>query len=782
MEPSPPGESALRELALAPASTPLGSDPSGWHVGRAKQSPKRLGRKLGAFRPSGEALALGGVVIFALVVRAVALGTLPPNVTADEADNLQVAYHIAVGQAGPGFFGLDWKPAPAFSVYLMTAFMYVFGWSIAGMRMASAVLTSLAIIPFYLVARQVCSAGASLAAAFLLSTGLWYLHFSRSGWENAQIGLFALLAAWSLTRGLQTRRLAWYALAGLWCALGFYGYFAGRAIVLSLLAYLPFALWQHRPQARRVVLGYAVMLLVCAIVFAPQVPSIVNNWDYFDKRTQTIAITSVQLPYLGARTMPEVFVGQIERTVRAFWLLDGAVVNNSRYFLPGKPIFDTLTAILFAVGLVAGAIAWRRLALWWCLMVVPLGVTQILSTGTPDLARAVGVAPVLYLFVAYGFEQLAPRPGSPRRVLQLAVVVLLPWAAFTNLSGYVNWVSSPEVADRRRPAVEVAEFDVWQSLQLQEAAAGRRGFTAGQWEDMRARYGFPLQTSGGQPAGTQPPPVGTPPPGMGTFEGTLADGLLAEPRGVAVGKAGEAYVVDARRRQVVKLGPGGNVLLSWGRQGTADGEFSLPWDVAVDDGGRVYVLDAEANQVQRFDGEGNFDARLLQKANLYHPRGIAVDRTGMLYVADTGRNRVLKVAPTGDVVATFAAGSGATLDQPTDVAVDANGYVYVAEPAAKRIVKLDRDGRQVLAWGLPPANTVDAPHLAVSDRWLFVSNPGLNRIDVYTLDGRLSGYLGTGGRGDGQLDNPMGVAVDPATGVFVADVRNARLQVFSVGG
>ena len=118
-----------------------------------------------------------------------------------------MVYHILAGN-GPGFFGLDWKPAPAFSVYVIAGFMQIFGESIVGLRMASVVMSVAAIAVFYPLARSTLSRGAALSAAFLMATGLWFLHFSRSGWENPHVALFAALAA--LFVAMAVRRGSWY--------------------------------------------------------------------------------------------------------------------------------------------------------------------------------------------------------------------------------------------------------------------------------------------------------------------------------------------------------------------------------------------------------------------------------------------------------------------------------------------------------------------------------------------------------------------------------------------
>ncbi|MBA2454250.1 MAG: glycosyltransferase family 39 protein, partial [Chloroflexia bacterium] len=113
-----------------------------------------MGEKLKGIRLRRETIALGLLLLLAFGLRVAWLGTIPGNITADEADNLTTIFKIQV-TGDPGLFDLDWKPQPAMSMYVFSAFMWVFGDNIFGMRMASAVLSTLALLPFYALARRV---------------------------------------------------------------------------------------------------------------------------------------------------------------------------------------------------------------------------------------------------------------------------------------------------------------------------------------------------------------------------------------------------------------------------------------------------------------------------------------------------------------------------------------------------------------------------------------------------------------------------------------------------
>lgn len=429
---------------------------------------------------------------FALTIRLVSLSTIPPNVSPDEADNLRVVYHILEGK-GPGFLGLDWKPAPAFSVYVISLFMRIFGLSIVGMRMASVVLSVATVILFYLLARRTLSDFASLWGALLLSSGLWYLHFSRNGWDNVQVSLFAVGAALSLDLAIRQKGWRFYAFTGVFASLGLYGHLAGRPIILAILVYLPLALLLNPDDRKQILKGYAIILLTAMILFLPQARIVWERWEYFNSRVQLLWIWNVERPYLGDWDTMQILLHQVERTLRAFFLMDPRVNTyglNQKYLRLGWAFLDPLSSVLYWAGLVVSLFMWRRTALWWCFLLVLLLPIQILSSGTPDGARAIGTAPFLYLFIALGIDRVLYWGRRYRRAVGSLMAVILSVAVAINLWAYVEWMEWPTTAKERQPAVEVEEFETWQRLQIEAARRGAGGFSVREWHKMRGNYGF----------------------------------------------------------------------------------------------------------------------------------------------------------------------------------------------------------------------------------------------------------------------------------------------------
>ncbi len=441
-------------------------------------------------------LALVAIVALALSIRLFSLTDIPPNVVGDEADNLLIVYRI-MADIGPGFFELDWKPQPAFSVYMMGWFMGLFGETIVGMRMSSVVLSTASVLVFYAVVRQHnVSRPAGLGAALLLATGVWYLHFSRSGWENVHVGLYTLSAMLSLNAAIGSKRLPasllLFAATGLFAALGLYGYTSGRVIIVALLAYLPIAFFLHSEHRKRLLIGYGVMCITALVLFWPQLDNALDDWENFNRRVQVVYVLNEENSRMfEGKSDIEIIAQQTWNNVWGFILLDTGASHvglNSRYIPPGHGMLDRLTAILFWLGLMVSVVRWRQALLWWVFFLVMIFPIQVLGSGTPDAARAVGTAPLFYLFVALALDWLLGlRYTRKQWVFKTATIAVLVLIAYLNVSSYFDWMERPDAAAVRQPAVDVADFESWQILQKAAAEAGQGGFNVGEWLEMKER-------------------------------------------------------------------------------------------------------------------------------------------------------------------------------------------------------------------------------------------------------------------------------------------------------
>ncbi len=160
------------------------------------------------------------------------------------------------------------------------------------------------------------------------------------------------------------------------------------------------------------------------------------------------------------------------------------------------------------------------------------------------------------------------------------------------------------------------------------------------------------------------------------------------------------------------------------------------------------------------------------------PLDLAVrDRT--LYIADSATNCV----HVWHLDEARGAVLGAdVLRKPVAVAVDADARAYVADAVRHEVLVFDRDGILVQRLGREQAGLRPVA-VAVAGKDLFVADVAHHRIEVYdTATGQWLRSFGGAGSGPGQLSYPSGVAIGPAERVYVADMMNARVQVFGRDG
>lgn len=130
------------------------------------------------------------------------------------------------------------------------------------------------------------------------------------------------------------------------------------------------------------------------------------------------------------------------------------------------------------------------------------------------------------------------------------------------------------------------------------------------------------------------------------------------------------------------------------------------------------------------------------------------------------------------------------LEQPAAAVFAADGRAFVVEAFAHRVAILDRDGKragELGGFGTAPGQLCDprgialAPATGDAPPQLFVADTANHRICVFGLDGAFVRTLGRRGHGAGELHTPRGLAVD-AQHVYVADTRNHRIAVFARDG
>ncbi len=253
-----------------------------------------------------------------------------------------------------------------------------------------------------------------------------------------------------------------------------------------------------------------------------------------------------------------------------------------------------------------------------------------------------------------------------------------------------------------------------------------------------------------------------------------------------------------------------------------DAELNGPRGLALDPEGDLFISDMNNNVVREVvaatgdiitvagDGTAGYegDGGLATDAELNSPRGIAVDSAGDLFIADNKNNVIRKVvAATGDILTVAGDGTAgytgdggsatsAELDEPNGVAVDPAGDLFIAvDPsnvirevvaATGDIITVAGDGTAGYTGDKGPATAAElsAPVGVALDSAgdLFIADMGNNVVrevvaatgNIITIAGNGSpGYKGDGGPAtNAELNGPNRVAINSAGDLYISDNNN----------
>jgi sugar lactone lactonase YvrE len=242
--------------------------------------------------------------------------------------------------------------------------------------------------------------------------------------------------------------------------------------------------------------------------------------------------------------------------------------------------------------------------------------------------------------------------------------------------------------------------------------------------------------------------------------------------------------------------------------------MQFPSGVAVDGAGNLFIADRDNNRIRQV-GTNGLITTVAGYAGWNRPNAVTVDGAGNLFIADKNNHRICKVGTNGSI--TTVAGSGnpdfsgdgaaavyAALNTPRDVFVDGAGNLFIADCNNSRIRKVGTNGLITTVAGIgngtfysgdggaatnagvpyPNAVTMDgAGNLFIADSSHRIRKVGTNGIITTVAGNGNSAYTGDGGAATSAgLNAPVGVTVDGAGNLFIADYGNNRIRKVGTNG
>lgn len=619
------------------------------------------------------------VLLVAAGLRLLGLEEVPPGLSQDEILDADIALFIRQGYRAI-FFREGYGHEPLYH-YLAAPFQALWGDNILSIRVPAGYLGLLVVALTMRWAGQTFGRCSALPAGAWLAISWWPIVFSRIGLRPILLPVVLLLAAlcwpWpqeSNTAGMHRRAI----LSGALLGLSLYTYTAAQVVFLIPLLYgLYLLLGRFRP-AGDVLRLMLYQLVPLALVALPLVltlradPSLLQRVDQLAGPLEALREGNVR-PVL-------------QTTLATLGVFAFTGDPRPTYMLPGRPLFDPLTAVLFFAGLLLALWRARQQArygfvlIWLAVGLIPSAVTP----QAPSTVRLVGVMPVVYLLPALALVALGEwwiterRLGRTQVWAMLAVAVLAFGLAQTLWYGFMRWPADLETRLRYQTVFQAIAGEIAQHPEGTPVIA-EAYFEPIDHDSVRRNLGAPLDARWVQqhhalvfPAGNNARlyvPEYAAPAGE-----LLAASLLAEPlyrspdepsysvyllpdepqMPLLAEPVSFAGAVSLLGHQQLPAGEDGNLrLLSYWRV-----EEVLPADLAV----FVHVLDTSGEVLTQFDGLDAAPQRLqpgdrfLQLHHLPAPQGMVNGTPAGPYAMHIGlytRDNGQRLARPGDLPAWY---------------------------------------------------------------------------------------------------------------------------------
>jgi 4-amino-4-deoxy-L-arabinose transferase-like glycosyltransferase len=402
------------------------------------------------------------ILLLAFFLRVYALDEIPPGLTHDEANHGREAIGILGGELA-FFFPLNYGSEPLYS-YTAALVMGLGGRNVLALRLVNAFFGVLTVAGAYLWSRLVFSHRLGLLAATLLAISFWPVAASREALRAGMMPFFtvgAMIFFWLLLdarRGAQADaaeapaslrhpRLLGYTLGFALCLIAtLYNYLAARVFWLVFPLFLVYlALFRRRLFRRSWPPTLAALLLLGISVipiawYLERYPVAQTRLDMLDSVFQQMLQGNFALIARNAGQALLAFV----------W--PGYGDQFLAYNIPGRPVFEIFTAVLFLVGVAVCLWRWRRPAYFLLLLWFLVGIIPSLITGpTANTTRNVGAYVPAFIIPALAFVALSDALQARRdKALRPAAAVLAAlWLFFvltnTIVDYFLRWGQAADV-------------------------------------------------------------------------------------------------------------------------------------------------------------------------------------------------------------------------------------------------------------------------------------------------------------------------------------------------
>ncbi len=212
---------------------------------------------------------------------------------------------------------------------------------------------------------------------------------------------------------------------------------------------------------------------------------------------------------------------------------------------------------------------------------------------------------------------------------------------------------------------------------------------------------------------------------------------LTNPIRVQINSKGEIFVLDGKKRRIIRLNPDGTFKGYVDAEGIPSPSTFVPRSFKIDRNNNIYILDIFTGRVLVLNSEGKYQKQIPFPKDYGFFSDLSVDSKGTLVLVDCVKAMVFSAPKDSNTFSPLTKDLREYLNFPTSITTDHRGTIYIVDENGSGIVILGQDGSfqgRQLNMGWNEGLLYFPSQMCVDEKGeVFIADRGNSRIQIFTL-------------------------------------------------
>ena len=212
---------------------------------------------------------------------------------------------------------------------------------------------------------------------------------------------------------------------------------------------------------------------------------------------------------------------------------------------------------------------------------------------------------------------------------------------------------------------------------------------------------------------------------------------LTNPIRVQINSKGEIFVLDGKRRRIIRLNPDGTFKGYVDAEGIPSPSTFVPRSFKIDRNNNIYILDIFTGRVLVLNSEGKYQKQIPFPKDYGFFSDLSVDSKGTLVLVDCVKAMVFSAAKDSNTFSPLTKNLREYLNFPTSITTDNRGTIYIVDQNGSGIVILGQDGSfqgRQLNMGWNEGLLYFPSQMCVNEKGeVFIADRGNSRVQIFSL-------------------------------------------------